>query len=96
VVVVQVIDNIWIIFCTFAGIILAADIVVKIRVEEDTFDPGYTSGVGGHLRVLDFLEDLIVGDSGLGNDDHVGNNRKNRKTVLKKGVDGTEQTGFHA
>ncbi len=60
----QVIDDIRVVVCAAAGVILVADIVSEARPEEDCSDPGHTS-----VRVFDSLGD-VVKDNRLGKEGH--------------------------
>jgi hypothetical protein len=77
-VVVQVVDNVGVIVCAVAGVILVADIFVEACAKEKRSDPGYASG-----GVLDSLGDVVVGDSGRGKDGHDTNDRKDRNTCVE-------------
>ena len=75
VVVLQVIDHVGVVGRALAGVSLVADIVVEACVEEKRSDPGHASG-----GVLASLGYVVVGDSELGKDGHVENDRKDSKT----------------
>ena len=88
----QIIDNVGVVVCAVAGVILVADIVVKARAKEKRSDPGHASG-----GVLDSLGDVVVGDSGLGKDGHDENDRKDRKTCVEiQDAEGGKSTSFYA
>ena len=85
----QVIDNVGIVVCAAAGVILVADIVVEARAEEKRSDPGHASGGG-----LDSLGDVVGEDSGLGKDGHDENDRKT--CVEIQDAERGKPTSFHA
>jgi hypothetical protein len=86
-VIVQVLDNVRVVVCAVAGVILVTDIVVEARAEEKRSDPGHASG-----EVLDLLGEVVVGARGLGKDGHDENDRKDRKTCVENSRCGRRKT----